>query len=193
MGGIGSGGWRARSRWRTTLEDLPTVDIVRWLRAGVLAAGSLFEQPLTIGSTSCGSIGVVVLSDSEISLFYTVATEPDLLVRIDVGLHWTACQLGGRRPWFACPCCYRQCGKLYLLKQWMCRRCCALPYRSQTLTPADRLLSRAARLRQRLDVDPASSLQRPARMRETTFNRLWSQITQLEREGRLLALEAFSV
>jgi hypothetical protein len=192
MGGIGSGGWRARSRWRTTLEDLPTVDVARWLRAGVLTAGSLFEQSLSICGASCGSIGVAVLSDSEVCMFYTAASEPDLLVRIDVELRWTACQLGGRRPWFACPRCCRQCGKLYLRKQWACRHCCALPYRSQTLTSSDRLLHRAHKLRRRLETfGPSSTVGPRWGMRQSTREHLSSQIARLEYQSRRLALRAF--
>jgi hypothetical protein len=60
------------------------------------------------------------------------------------------------------------------------------------LTPADRLLHRAAKLRQRLNATTlTSSLQRPAHMRHSSFVRIRSQIVQLERGGRLMALQAF--
>jgi len=191
MGGIGSGGWRSRSRWRTTLEDLPCLDVLRWLRAGMLASGTVFEQHLRNLDAPCGAAHVAMRSNSLACLLYTTTT-PDNLVRIDVELHWTDCRLGGRRPWFACPRCGRQSGKLYLVDHWLCRHCCALPYRSQMLTPADRLLHRAAKLRQCLNATTlTSSLQRPAGMRHSRFVRVQAQIVQLERRGRLMALEAF--
>ena len=168
------------------------MDVTRWLRAGVLVAGSLFEQPLSIGGASRGGVGVAVFSDNAVSVFNTTATGPDPLVRIDVELRWTACRLGGRRPWFACPRCLRQCRKLYLLKQWMCRCCCALPYRSQTLTPGDRLLNRTDKLRRRLDIAQSSStIERRRGMRQCTRERLGAQIAHLEQQGRLLSLRAF--
>ena len=145
MSGLGSGGWRSRSRWRMTLEDLPSLDVLHWLRGCVLVPGMLFEQALR-GQNSCGSVGVAILSCDLARLLYRTGAVN--LIQIDVGLHWTDCRFGGRRPWFACPCCGRQSGRLYLLNHWRCRDCCALPYRSQTLTPADRLLHRAAKLRQ---------------------------------------------
>jgi hypothetical protein len=191
MGGMGSGGWRSRSRWRRTLEDLPCLDVVRWLRADVLVAGTMFEQGLRNQDGPCGTARVAMQSNSLACLLYTTTT-PDTLVRIDVEVHWTDCRFGGRRPWFACPRCGRQSGKLYLLKHWLCRHCCALPYRSQTLTPADRLLHRAAKLRQRPNATTlTSSLQRPAGMRHSRFVRIQAQIVQLERRGRLMALQAF--
>jgi hypothetical protein len=189
MSGLGSGGWRSRSRWRMTLEDLPSLDVLHWLRGCVLVPGMLFEQALR-GQNSCGSVGVAILSCDLARLLYRTGAVN--LIQIDVGLHWTDCRFGGRRPWFACPCCGRQSGRLYLLNHWRCRDCCALPYRSQTLTPADRLLHRAAKLRQRLNATTmTSSLERPARMRHSRFIQLSSQIIELERSGRLMALQAF--
>ena len=135
---------------------------------------------------------MAILSNNLACLLYTTTT-PDNLVRIDVEVHWTDCRLGGRRPWFACPRCGRQSGKLYLLKHWLCRHCCALPYRSQTLTPADRLLHRAGKHRHQLNAKTSassSSLKRPARMRHSRFIYLSAQITQLEREAHLMALQA---
>src|SRR5262245_25170010 len=55
-----------------------------------------------------------------------------------VALTWTACHLGGRRPWFSCPaytagrCCGRRVAVLYLAgKLFACRRCHGLAYESQ--------------------------------------------------------------
>ena len=189
MGGVGSGGWRSRSKWRRTLEELPNVDVLRWLRADVLRSGTLFEQPLRNQDGPCASACVAILSSNLACLLYTTTTT-DNLVRIDVEVHWSDCRLGGRRPWFACPRCGRQSGKLYLHKHWLCRHCCALPYRSQTLTPADRLLHRAGKLRHRLNATTLASSP-PSRVRHSGFVHLSSQITQLEREARLMALRAF--
>ena len=190
MGGIGSGGWRVRSKWRMVLEDLPKLDIANWSRAGVLVPGSLFDQPMSAGDEACGNVGVVVASDAMVHVLYTRADDPDHLVRVDIELIWTSCRLGGRRPWFVCPDCRCRCSKLYLLKRLRCRRCCHLPYRSQTLTLAERVVHRAERLRLRL-ADRKQALARRRGKAASDLDHLEAEIAQLERRGRLLSLQAF--
>ena len=97
MGGVGSGGWRSRSRWRRTLEELPSVDVVLWLRADVLRPGTLFEQPLRNQDGPCSSACVAILSSNLACVLHTTTT-PDNLVRIDVEVRWIDCRFGGRRP-----------------------------------------------------------------------------------------------
>jgi hypothetical protein len=186
MGGVGSGGWRSRNRWRMTLEDLPSLDVVRWLRQGVLAPGTLFSQSLASPTGWCGNVGVLVVSTNVVRLVSSTAAEHTDLVCTEIALHWADCRLGGHRPWFACPGCARPCGKLYLHKNWKCRHCCALPYRSQTLTAADRCLHRAGKLRRKLQASKPHQ-----RLRRSSQYCLLSEIAHLERQGWLLSLHAF--
>jgi hypothetical protein len=190
MGGVGSGGWRIRTRWRATLEDLPSFHVGRWLRDGVLVPGTLFTQHFTNLANQNAGVVVAVLSRRLVSVFPNASALE--VVRTDVELRWTNCRFGGQRPWFACPRCGRQCGRLYLLEQWKCRHCCSLPFRSQTLTPAERLFLRAAKLRRRLDTNTIGpSSQPPIRMPRYTTLSLERQIACLERQGRLMSLQAF--
>lgn len=70
---------------------------------------------------------------------------------------WTACNFGGRRPWFRCPGfsngspCGRRVAKIYMRGRYFrCRRCHGLAYPSQTVTLGDRPLDRAQKIRMRL-------------------------------------------
>jgi len=61
-------------------------------------------------------------------------------IEYDIGLQWTACQFGGRRPWFLCPgvsqsglSCSRRVRTLYLppgARWFCCRTCWSLTYAS---------------------------------------------------------------
>ena len=54
--------------------------------------------------------------------------------KYEVPLVTTPCNFGGVRYWFACPCCYRRSGVLYLVPgevYFMCRHCSNLTYRSR--------------------------------------------------------------
>lgn len=57
-----------------------------------------------------------------------------------VYLDWTACHLGGQRPWFLCPTrgCGRRIANLYGGAIFACRHCYRLAYPSQRETPDDR-------------------------------------------------------
>jgi|RhiMetdeSRZDD1v2_1073273.scaffolds.fasta_scaffold1454170_1 hypothetical protein len=166
-------------------EDLPSLDVLKWLRSDVLVAGALFEQRLPMQDGSGRSVRVALLSSTRAVVFST--DTPDVLVEAAIELQWVNCRFGGRSAWFACPRCGTRCGKLYQFGDWKCRRCCALPYRSQTLTAADRCLHRASKLRQKLN----GREQAERRLGSSTQHRLLVEITNLERQGRLLSLQAF--
>lgn len=193
MGGSGSGGWRFQTRRRVTLEDLPSVDVRQWARAGLLQPGTLFEQPLIAAGRPIGGIGIGVLAQSKVLLLYAECATDAPLRQVSVKLAWVDCRFGGRRPWFVCPRCSRRVGKLYALGgDFKCRCCCAVPYRSQNLTHADRLLQKAAKLRHRIGVGGDDIvIARPRRMRRQTFERFRSEIAALEREAQFLALHGF--
>jgi hypothetical protein len=47
-----------------------------------------------------------------------------------VGITWTKCNYGGKRPWFLCPGCTKRVGKLYLKNGiFRCRKCNDLTYK----------------------------------------------------------------
>ncbi len=93
-----------------------------------------------------------------------------------VGLARTACNFGGHRSWFLCPCCYRRVGVLYLGQSgFLCRHCYALPYASQLETYSDRMMRKVRKIRRRLGasvslLEPIG--ERPKGMHRVTFQGL---------------------
>jgi hypothetical protein len=74
-----------------------------------------------------------------------------------VPVSWTACHLGGQRPWFICSVCCdgRYCGRraavLYCAGElFACRRCYGLAYASQQEAPMHRGIGQARKIRMRL-------------------------------------------
>ena len=61
-----------------------------------------------------------------------------------VDLAWTACHLGGKRPWFLCPDCKRRCGVLY---PNACRKCVGVYYAVEHETQFYRAIRRATKHR----------------------------------------------
>jgi hypothetical protein len=88
-----------------------------------------------------------------------------------VALEWTACHLGGQRPWFLCPCCGRRVAVLYGGSVYACRHCHNLAYTCQREAVHSRLLSRALKIRGRLGWESDHG-QKPKGMHQRTFERL---------------------
>ncbi|RNA66209.1 hypothetical protein [Alteribacter keqinensis] len=56
-----------------------------------------------------------------------------------LGIDWTDCNFGGKRPWFVCPGCEDRKGKLYFRhEEFLCRTCHDLAYR-RTQISGDRV------------------------------------------------------
>ena len=97
-----------------------------------------------------------------------------------VYLDWTACHLGGQRPWFLCPAqgCRRRVAILYGGGIFACRHCYQLAYPSQRETDDDRAARRADRIREKLDWEPGilnGNGWKPNGMHWNTFERLTAQ------------------
>ena len=103
-----------------------------------------------------------------------------------IELVWSACTFGGVRPWVLCPGCRRQSTKLldYHSRAYRCRRCWQAGYRSENLTPEWRMRRRINKLQARLD----DGL-RPRGMHAVTFEKLCSEIEDLEAVADWLLLE----
>jgi hypothetical protein len=76
-----------------------------------------------------------------------------------VPITWTACHLGGRRPWFVCPSNSNGCGRRVALlygvgELFACRRCYGLAYASQQEALHHRGLEKAQKIRMRLGGSP---------------------------------------
>lgn len=94
-------------------------------------------------------------------------------IRID----YTACRLGGLRPWWRCPGCHSRRGVLYEKDhRWRCRNCVGLTYRSQRVSWLARAAEKGRRLHALLGgtgrLADELPMSRPARMRRKTYRRI---------------------
>lgn len=98
----------------------------------------------------------------------------------------TPCHFGGERRWFLCPHCLRRCAVLYRADH-RCRRCARGHYRGEHLSPLDRKLAKARKLRRKLGQDHPNASKpipvKPPRMRWHTYQRVRSEILTLESEA----------
>ncbi len=104
-----------------------------------------------------------------------------------VGVSWTVPNFGGQRPWIHCGSegCARRVGRLFLVDTLLlCRACARVRYLSQAKAFPDivRPLRRAQKLRERLGVGPVlgGPLRRPSGMRQRTYERLSTEVTEIE-------------
>jgi hypothetical protein len=180
MGGIGSG----RSMHpgaRLATDDYRSIDVRRWRRGGLLYP--------------CQSFGWQWSRQGEVVASIRVRTEADRVIltyrhrsggndwedeSYPVYLNWTACHLGGQRPWFLCPA--RDCGRrvaiLYGGTIFACRHCYRLVYTSQRETDDDRATRRADRIRDKLGWTPGilnGNEWKPKGMHWKTFEQLTAE------------------
>lgn len=180
MGGIGSGN-RYRYGTKNTVEDRTSLDVNRWAREGYLSPGRSFSWQWTWGDGSKSTLNVRVESEWSIRLIYRVrfGGEVDWTdVDYSIQLERTPCRFGGERTWFRCPGrgCGRRVAKLYCAgRYYVCRHCGDLAYESQREDGASRAMSRANRMRRK--INPASFLagtfpDKPKGMHWRTYERL---------------------
>lgn len=98
-----------------------------------------------------------------------------------VALTSTACTFGGVRWWFLCPGCGRRCAILY---PRLCRLCCKGRYAVESLSPANRRVTKAIRIRTRLGQRNGGICvefpAKPPRMRWHTYMRIRKAAQELE-------------
>ena len=185
MGGYGSG----RRGGRETTADYRRLDVRELHRAGVLTPGWRGGWRWMRRGETRAEINIEAF-DLSMLLRYT-ATNGGERKSYDyaVGLSWTGCNYGGRRPWFLCPCCGRRVAILYGGAMFACRHCRKLAYEVQRETAGDRAIRRADAIRRRLGW-PAGILNsmgdRPKHMRHTTYLRLlheYNALVQIGLEG----------
>jgi hypothetical protein len=109
-------------------------------------------------------------------------------VQETVALSWTACNFGGKRPWFVCPGagCGRRVALLYGPERYfLCRHCYDLVYESQRDDAMYRALHKAQSIRARLGgsanvMEPFP--EKPKGMHWRTYERLWWEHHEAEME-----------
>lgn len=155
MGGIGSGRRPSYAGKATTEDSLP-LDIRRLQRAGALTPGRACTWQWTVNDRVRATIGVrAEAGNIGLSYTYTAHGRAAEAISQTIWMESTACALGGRRRWFACPTCNRRVAVLYGAgRLFACRRCKALAYASQSESDDDRAARRADRIRKRLRWEP---------------------------------------
>src|SRR5215831_5615350 len=169
---------------RPTCESCISIDVRRWHREGRLDAGLSFSCSWTRGGEPSGSINVRTETDVVV-LTYRARSWGEAeykSVEQRVPITWTACHLGGQRPWFVCSIysggrhCGRRVALLYLAgKLFACRRCYGLAYASQRQALYFRDLEKAQKIRMRLGGSTVMSERfpdKPKGMHWRTYHRL---------------------
>ena len=149
-----------------TCESCISIDARRWQRQGRLCPGLSFSCSWNWGEEQFGSINVRTKTDAVV-LMYRARGWRDAdwkSVERRVPITWTACRLGGQRPWFVCPRSSggRYCGRRVALlygagELFACRCCYGLAYTSQHEASYFRDLKKAQKIRMRLGGSPVMS------------------------------------
>jgi hypothetical protein len=154
-------------------ETVPALDVRRLRREGKLLFGRTSDITWMCDDEPCASIRLSAEANAIILAFQT---EDGARVRQRVPITWTACRMGGERPWFICRCGARR-AVLYVATQplFACRTCLGLSYASQREAPGLRGLQRARTIRARLGGGPNlfdDFPPRPAGMRHKKYAKL---------------------
>lgn len=178
----------SRQREKDSIADYRKLSITSLKRDNCLAVGRRFNWIWSRRGEKVASINIAVEERHAIRLTYQSsrrgadAVQHDYRVEID----WTACHLGGERPWFRCPDCSRRVLDLYGGARYTCRHCRQLNYQCQQASKRDRALDRSWELRRKLGCDtgmfdlPAEYIQRPKGMHRRTFSRHIKKLTAIE-------------
>ncbi len=150
MGGYGSGMWRDRGAGRC--EGHHRIDLTYMNRQKLLTPHHWGTLRWSRGGEETGKISYTVLPDG-LRLSYRTRRYGDedwTSTEEDIRFAWTDTAFGGRRRWFVCPSCWRNCRILYGGTYFRCRRCHRLTYESQYEAPWQRALTRAQNTRVKL-------------------------------------------
>jgi len=177
MGGTGSGTW---FRWdaKQTTESQHRVDIRYMRQNGLLRPGRLGSLSWSRGGEKTGSIHYRVI-EGYLLLRYRMRMYGGDWEDIEqsIMIDWTACNYGGKRPWFICPIrgCRRRVAVLYCAgKYFGCRHCYDLVYSSQREERHQWAERKCNAIIRRLGGDPHDEYwpEKPKYMHWKSYNRL---------------------
>lgn len=188
MGGRGSGSYYRFNSKDKTSESLP-LDIRELYKKQLLKPGHSITSKWSRAGNCYASISGRVFYDY-LLLEYTYQKTEQVKQRID--FDFTPCNYGGQRVWFTCPYCGRRCAVIYSRgKYFACRLCCNLTYPTQCESDAERLLTKAGKLRDRIGAEPGClnglPFDKPKGMHHKTWDLIRFQILELEDIGLLEA------
>jgi hypothetical protein len=100
-----------------------------------------------------------------------------------VGIDWTRCHYGGRRPWFLCPVagCARRVAVLFGGGIFACRKCHHLTYDSQRKPALIRAIRRAQGIREKLGASANMLEPLPAKPKGMHLRTYWRLLLKYER------------
>jgi hypothetical protein len=136
---------------RGVVEGRLSIDVRQWRREGWLENG-LFTTRLALNEEFGVRIAVVV-GHTGVTVGLRLPTchgGNRRVVPQYVPLAWTACTLGGRRPWFRCRCDRRAALLYYSSGFFACRHCHGLAYACQAETRRLRWIRKGRKIRMRL-------------------------------------------
>jgi hypothetical protein len=155
---------RGRPRHRSVCESCLSLDIRTLHRDGRILYFKSFPVSWKIDGELVGTILVQTKYDGLNLIFspHDPGTAPSKRIEQRVPVTWTACTLGGRRPWFICAAhkdgqrCGRRVAKLYLGHSpvFACRHCYDLAYSSQFEQVGYRGIGLAMKIRTQLGGSP---------------------------------------
>lgn len=176
---MGRGGMRygaGRPAWKAKAEHCRSIDVRRFAAENMLRDGAWTWQWRDPDTAEVQSSITVYGRQDCITLSFTI---DGTRVRNELPIIRTACNYGGSRPWFACPCCGRRVAKLFLRAQrFACRHCQRLSYASQS----EDAIGRGWRAQRKLEAQLGPNWKRPKHMHQTTCVRLVARIVRLEEE-----------
>lgn len=173
MGGAGSG--RYSFCRATTTNDMLDIDLA-WLRKqGILERPYWSTLTWSRGGQTHSSV-CVIASPAGLLLSYTLTDRGEKKsITETIPFSCTDTQFNGRRQWFQCPSCRKNCRVIYGGEYFRCRLCYGLKYESQYEKSFSRVTDRALKIRRKLDDygcidDPFP--EKPKGMHWKTYNRL---------------------
>ena len=185
MGGFGSGRHGVGPKKHTTGEYI-AIDVRRWNRRGLLEPGREFQTSWASLGKPAASIHVRTESNRVILTYRHRRGSAEWNDECyPIYLDWTACNLGGHRPWFLCPTtgCNRRVAILYGGEIFACRHCRQLVYPSQREPEFERAARRTDGIREKLGWELGvlnGEGSKPKGMHWSTYERLTAQHRDLE-------------
>lgn len=179
-GGSRAGAGRPGRHRRT--DTMRSVDVRRLAREQLLYGGSSFRWEWLGRHGNVQASVWMKVEDGAIRFVYRLRGKHDVNERVP--LINTACNYGGERKWFACPCCGKRCAILYLGQRVACRTCYRLTYASQS----DDAIQAIWRRKRRLAAQIGSNCEewrwkdKPRGMHQATFQRIRSELNALSRQ-----------
>jgi hypothetical protein len=170
---------------RTICEECRSLDIRSLQREGRLATSQSFSVSWIVGNEPAGNITVQTRHNEVVLIFAAKDRKTNSWKHIEqrVAVTWTACPMGGERPWFVCAAksagkpCGRRAAKIYLGGSpfFACRHCLDLTYASQLERIGYRGVGQAMKIRMKLGgradlFDPFPS--KPKGLHWKTYQRL---------------------